>query len=322
MNRRFKALPLFVSMVFAGSVAHAGYVGDSATMARKIFQQNVNPNTGFAASNTNSGPMGSTETINHASNVGKNSQDAGAAANNAAGAALIATGTSLLPPPTTPTGAMLIGLGILALMQGAHDSNAADQSAATGSASVIKDGDKVQPYGTGNSAFQDPKLKQAMKTMNDLGYKVSEAGITKPDGTFIPASSLSSASSMKAAGIDANAVKEVVKVNTALADELSKYNAAGVAVSEGGGGAPANEFKPGDTEEFKSFNPFALNADAKKKLMAGKTVSLDGDPIGVSGANIFEMVHEAYQKKRSGAQFIESEEATARVPASVPPKKK
>ena len=70
-------------------------------------------------------------------------------------------------------------------------------------------------------------------------------------------------------------------------------------------------------------NPFAVGADAKKQMVAGKTVMFDGEPIGVRGNNIFDMVHAAYQKKRQNNNFIESADSrpgpSTRMPASIRP---
>jgi hypothetical protein len=297
-----------------------GYVQDSAELARTTFAQLVTPPE--QTKKETNGPMGQGTTINQGSYTGQNSQNAGSAANAAAGAALIASGTGLLPPPTTPAGIALIAMGIIALAQSGHDSNAAGQSGLTAAASDFQNKNSPasnKPFGSGNSAFNDPKVKAAAAKMAEMGYKISESGVTKPDGTFISTASLATPAGMKALGADATALKEVEKINAAVSDELSKYNSKmAVAASGGGGGAGgAHDVGPGGDEAPVAFNPFAMSADAKAKLMAGKTVNLDGEPIGVAGANIFEMVHQAYQKKRSGSQFFENEEAaTLRAPAS------
>ena len=70
-------------------------------------------------------------------------------------------------------------------------------------------------------------------------------------------------------------------------------------------------------------NPFNIDGDKKGQLVAGKTVMFDGEPIGVRGQNIFDMVHSCYQKKREGKHFIETEmDVATRLPASVKPPRK
>ncbi len=64
--------------------------------------------------------------INPGSNTGQKSQSGGAGANAAIGGALMAAGAALLPPPTTPQGAMLMAMGLLAMMQAKEQKDAAD----------------------------------------------------------------------------------------------------------------------------------------------------------------------------------------------------
>ncbi len=261
-------------------------------------------------------------TINNGANTGQASQNGGAGANNAAGAALIAAGTAMLPnPPTAPMGAALIALGIIALMQGAHDSNAAGQSGATGAASVFNNGqtqkNEAGAYDNGKTAFNNPTVKKAIEALKEKGYNVTEKGLSKPDGTTVPMSALQSSAGLKAAGIDPDALK---KAQDIAAKAVDGYSVSSVATAGGGGGGgAAHDIGPGGGEEADGgkFDAFSLGADAQRALMAGKTKNLDGDPIGVAGANIFEMIHEAYQKKRTGDQFVEHEEAAARAPASI-----
>ncbi|NJL25909.1 MAG: hypothetical protein HC902_12575, partial [Calothrix sp. SM1_5_4] len=100
----------------------------------------------------------------------------------------------------------------------------------------------------------------------------------------------------------------------------------GVALSTGGGGSgPGSEGSTSSEDNSDSspapyVNPFA-NLDARKKeMIAGKTVLFDGEPIGVRGNNIFDMIHQAYQRKRAGNHFIEGDEKPApRAPASAAP---
>jgi hypothetical protein len=261
-------------------------------------------------------------TINQGANTGQASQNAGAGANNAAGAALIAAGIPMLAqPPTVPIGVMLIAMGAMALAQGAHDSGAAGQSAATGAASVHNGGPGTQANQAtdpdlGKSSFNTPEIKKAQAELAKHGYEVNEKGVTKPDGSIIPASAFQSKEGMLAAGIDPAVLAKLDEVNK---DVASAYNVSSVATGGGGGGSgaiPEDVGGGGSETALGSRDPFDLNDDARRSMMAGKTVNLDGEPIGVAGANIFDMVHTAYQKKRAGAQFLEGEEPMLRAPAS------
>jgi hypothetical protein len=265
-------------------------------------------------------------TINQGSNTGQASQSSGSGANAAAGAALMAAGAALMAnPPTAPQGAMLMAMGILAMMQSGHDGDAAGQSGNTGLASI--EGNKGTSLtntdpATGTSAFTDAKIAQGKAALEAQGYKMGPDGtLTRPDGTTVPASAYNSPSSMAAAGMSPQTIADAQKIVTDAEKDSPKVSGVGVnsaggggsgmAVSEGEGGGEAN------ATGGMAVNPFNLNADAKAKLIAGKTVMFDGEPIGVRGQNIFDMVHDCYQKKRKGNHFIETEnDVSIRSPAS------
>jgi hypothetical protein len=119
----------------------------------------------------------------------------------------------------------------------------------------------------------------------------------------------------------ANAAGDVMD---AIRSELEKSGASVAAMpvdSGGGGGYSAGGGEGADFGDLSSFqlpslkNPFD-HAD-KKKIIAGKSLMVGGEPIGVKGDNIFDMVHRAYQKKRGRNQFLETTKGPARLPASM-----
>ncbi|MGE4132030.1 MAG: hypothetical protein AB7F86_10370 [Bdellovibrionales bacterium] len=252
--------------------------------------------------------------INNNSHIGQNSQNNGSNANNMAGAMLIATGSALLPnPPTTAQGAMLIAMGIMALMQGAHDKDAANASGLTGYNSAlngtgVNEGSKngTDP-GSGNSGYSE-QIKEANKKLAAAGYKVTDQGLVHPDGKITPASAFSSQSALQNAGVDPNVLAELDKINKAVADSLQKFSVSSVGTEGGGGGAATHGYEDQSVQDgtaVAAVDPFALSDAQKKALAEGKTVLMGGEPIGVAGANIFDMVHKCYQKKRTGNQFFE-----------------
>jgi hypothetical protein len=265
--------------------------------------------------------------INKNSGVGQASQQAGSGANNSAGAALIAAGIPLLAtPPTMPIGAMLIAMGAMAMAQGGHDAGAAGQSGNTGAASTHNNNTPTQASTSqeaekGKSAFDTPEIKKAVADIEKLGYKVDEKGVKLPDGTLIPTSAFASKEGMLAAGIDPAVLSKLDQVNK---DVSSEYKVSSMATSSGGGGGAPSDVESGSSNSggMAMGGPFDMSDDARRRLAAGRTVNLDGEPIGVAGANIFEMIHTAYQKKRTGAQFLEVEEPMVRMPASVTKEKR
>lgn len=309
-------------LTIAGVIARADYVQDSADIARHVLKDKLKESSNLQA--------GSQNTINQGANTGQASQNAGSAANAAAGAALIASGMALLPnPPTAAQGAALIAMGMMALAQAGHDSGAAGASGRTAAASVLRNdttttsGTTQQPSGEADFYKQ---MKAAENALKANGYEMTDKGLKGPGGKLTPTSAFSSTSAMSAAGIDPKAIQELNKVNAAIADELAKYNVSGVPLAGGAGQAGMGEGGGSGVAAAEEtggvIDPFNLNANQKRNLLAGKTVNLDGDPIGVAGANIFEMVHDAYQKKRTGNQFIELDGLPeVRKPASIPKNK-
>jgi hypothetical protein len=267
-------------------------------------------------------------TINQGSNTGQASQSSGSGANAAAGAALMAAGAALMAnPPTAAQGAMLMAMGILAMMQSGHDGDAAGQSGNTGLASI--QGNSTTPTtstdpATGTSAFSDSKIAEGKAALEAQGYKMGPSGsLTTPDGTTIPASAFNSPSSMAAAGMNPQTIADAQKIVADAEKDSPKVSGVGLNSAGGGGGdgmAVSEGEGSGEANATGGMagNPFNLNADAKAKLIAGKTVMFDGEPIGVRGQNIFDMVHDCYQKKRKGNHFIESEnDVSVRSPASL-----
>jgi hypothetical protein len=215
-------------------------------------------------------------------------------------------------------------------MQGMHDSGAAGQSSTTYTAGTDTGGtsttDEVTPnsdtaLGTSESAFtSSPILAQGSAALTDAGMKVTSAGVTNADGSVTPASAFSSPAAMAAAGIDPAAIAESQKI---IADVNSKgadgYKVSSVALDGGTGTGASSAVTDGSDNSINGRSVLGANG-ANRKLLAGKTVNFDGEPIGVRGDNIFDMVHVAYSKKREGKNFIETESGgpMVRRPASWP----
>jgi hypothetical protein len=347
-----KTVLSFALGLLAASVVHADQ--DISDLARSVYQQNLNQqSTGTMTTATSTTPAStnavnegtstptspivtpaggtSTPSINPSAAKGQSSQSAGQMMNIAAAAALFAACFSHSPPNWA-----LCAMGGLAAAQGAHDGSAADMSGLTFDASSYQSPNTPSAEtANGNGAFSNPTVAQGMKALGEGGYKVTASGVTMPDGTTVPASSFNSPSALTAAGFDPNAVAEAKKVtdalNTEMAGNAPHVSGVAVASSGGGGGGAGSGGYGGDGDSSGNLsamfhaNPFSLSADDRKKLVAGKTVMFDGEPIGVRGSNIFEMVHAVYQKKRAGKHFIETESGASpvqvRMPASLIKKK-
>lgn len=256
-----------------------------------------------------------TPTINQAANTGRSSQNAGQMMNMIASAALFASCLSS-EPPNMP----LCMMGALAAIQAGQDAGAADASGLTFDASAYSptglddgtNGTTLTPASdNGKTAFSNPAIDKGMTTLKNAGFTATADGITKPDGTTIPASAFNSDSGMLAAGLDpasvAAADQALASIKKKLADNPS-VSGMGVSNAGGSGGSGGYAGGSGTSSDFamnfpKFKNPFA-NPN-KAKLVAGKSLNYNGEPIGVKGDDIFEMVHRAYVQKRKGGHFIE-----------------
>jgi hypothetical protein len=274
-------------------------------------------------STTNKAPDQST--INPGANTGAQSQSSGAGINAAVGAALIAACLAPCPKCMMP----LCAMGAMALMQSGHDSGAAGQSYDV--ADVTKnDTTSNNPTGKnpdGSGDFDKSQLDLAKAKLGEAGYTVTENGVKFPDGSMHASTDLISPAAMASAGLDPSSSKEAQSLVDSIVADASKegQNGArviGMGVNGGAGGGAGGMGGDGGASSDSSYGAgagkgYGLGADDKKKLIAGKTVMFDGEPIGVRGNNIFDMIHTCYEKKRASNQFIDTAGNDAIMPASV-----
>lgn len=314
---------LYASAAFAEADLNPNIFNTPATSSTTATRETTPVKTG-----TSAGVPVMTGSINPGSQTGKDSQKSGSGSNAGVGAALMAAGAAMMAsPPTVAPGVALMAMGMLAMMQSKEDSGAADQSAATGMASNVNDGKTgtvpVDPSGT--SAFADAKIKEGQAKLAEAGYKLTNKGLVAPDGSVTPTSAFNSPSSMAASGMSPSSIAAVQgALSDAQGGAMNGARVSGVGIASGGGGnggVTEGDSNGSSASDSGHSNPFGLGADQKRSLVAGKTVMFDGEPIGVRGQNIFEMVHTAYQKKRDGKHFIETEsDVSTRMPASIKPR--
>lgn len=244
-------------------------------------------------------------------------------------AAGMLTAACLAPCPKCMT--PLCVMGAMAAMQGMHDSGAAAQSSTVyDTASNLKKDTDVTTQQPTTSPVTNPGSKNlksgtvpasvlaANKLLEEQGYKVDENGVTNPDGSFTPSSAFSSPGSMAAAGMDPNVISEAQKILSGVGG--SGANIPSLAVDGGGGSGPPSATGNEADSSYNAKNSGMTDAQ-RKALLAGKTIMFGGEPIGVKGDNIFDMMHVAYQKKTEAKTFILDTgfaPANVRAPASVP----
>lgn len=329
-----KAVKLSLCLLLACSTPAAFSDDNSALTGAAIQSIRQNPVTTSATTqaNTSSNAVRDTtttkaptqNTINQAADTGRGSQNSGAMMNMVASAALFASCFASCPKCRME----LCAMGAMAAAQGAHQAGAAKASDATYDMSEFNPNSpnytgpnpaSVDP--SGNAGFTDPNIKAGIDKLAESGYTVTADGVTFPDGSFQPSSAFNSGSSMVAAGMDPAAARAADDVMAAINGELSSgASVASMGVESGGGysagGGGGEDF--GGLESFTMAgmkNPFSKVDE--KKLLAGKSMMVGGEPIGVKGDNIFDMVHRAYQKKRGKNQFLETQKGSLRLPTSL-----
>ncbi len=223
-------------------------------------------------------------------------------------------------------------MGALTIGQAGITAMAAGQSGATAEASKFGptnlpkiSGDPFNPASvTGPNA---DVVRAGFETLKAEGIKASSNGVTMPDGTFLPPSTFSSPAKMAAAGFSAKSIQDtqniIAAVNASTKDvaagKSAKVSGGGLALDGAGGAQDSSDNNKAELSGRHFINPFALKPEQKNQMVVGKTVLFDGEPIGVRGLNIFEMVHVAYKKKRENNNFIENTNAVpVRAPASSP----
>jgi hypothetical protein len=278
-------------------------------------------------------PAAAGPSINPAANTGQGSQSGASLANAIASAMLMAAAMAQKPPNPG-----LLAMSALAAMQAAADSGAADQSGSTATTTTALaptpgTGTATPPTDAavnenGTSATYSSGIPATLaNALTAAGVTVTPSAVTMPDGTTVPSSAFSSPASMTAAGLDgASAAKVLPDIQKAIESSNAGHVVGmGTDSGGGGGGGGAASDGAGALPEFKIKpwkNPFETSNAAKAKFAAGKTLSLDGESVGVKMDDIFAMINRAYDRKKINQDFIDNpkgtiqEGAAVRLPAS------
>jgi len=236
---------------------------------------------------------------------------------------------------------MMIMMGVMALGQAAASLAAAGQSSGTGDASAAGWGDYslspgagTDPTGVGGTGVDggsnsgggtitpaglQNKIKDGLKTLASQGVHVDLAAktVTMPDGTTKSLDSIKDAASMAAAGFSPSQSSAALAAADKLTKEaLAKYGgdmprvtAVGVESGGGDGGGSYSSNSEDGRSNYMGNMRYGLSAADKARMIAGKSIMAGGEPIGVKGDDIFQMIHRHYDLKRKGNEFIEIAEA-------------
>lgn len=273
------------------------------------------------------------QSINPSALTGAASQGMGSAVNNAVGNGLMNQGQQNMQQGQqnknqgqVSQGIMQMLQGLMALAQALADQGAQNQSNNTANTSAATNpsltttptpAPLTQAQGLA-MAFQTPQGQAAVNALTNAGVSVGPDGVTMPDGT--------QASWSQVGGGSGGGIPMDGATQKALADALASarggdsgasVKSVGTAAADGGGGGAGDSgsFTPG---KFTFKNPFAVAKAKKDQILAGMTENMGGEPIGVKGDDIFDMIARAYNRKKQNHDFIDEASGEARLPASVP----
>lgn len=153
--------------------------------------------------------------------------------------------------------------------------------------------------------------KELLKIIGDKGIKVKGNQTTLPNGKTVSTSSLGTSSGLAAAGYDGSAAKqaqdiyEVEKEKAELSLAKNSKNKGDDVGSSGGGRYTGNSQLAEESDS--SAMSWQTRSAPKRGIasVAGASIKLGSDNIGVSADNIFQMVQRRYNQKRQLKQFIE-----------------
>lgn len=162
--------------------------------------------------------------------------------------------------------------------------------------------------------------------LQEQGYSIDRNGKVKtPSGRTIDPKSLSSASSAAEAGIGASEYSDFLALSEKAqaaakkrADQLKNLLDTDINGDGGGGGGGKGAAVASNGNRNNDFwKKFLLDKKAKAKDagIEGLSKEFNGEPIGVAGDNIFEMITRRYDAKETQGTFVEGP-AGSRVPAS------
>jgi len=278
---------------------------------------------------TGSTSMSPNNTINQGANRGSASQGSGKSANQMAGMAfgmLCMVGCSQISQYACyacPLAAMAIG-------QLGADGDAQKQSDLTADASFSGGGynaagtgtdttydiSSLVPPGTDTSGAKPTSIKDISAALKSKGYTLNPDGSVKtPDGV-LPADTFNSAAGMAKAGFSSAAIKAATaaleKVNKDIDAKYGGDRVVAVGVNSsaggydgGGGGSSGRSSSDSAFDEYLRKLRGGMGGDGSaKRGVAGKSINVGGEPVGVKGDDIFKMVERQYSAKTVRNEFI------------------
>lgn len=256
------------------------------------------------------------QSVNQGSNQAGGSNDAGKAAAQAMQAmlqALSAMEKSQCGPQNPGACAMAALHAMMAALAGMQagehggvSGEAANTAANTYGSTSTSDStiSRADDGGTGNLTAVDDNLKKLINSIDGAKYD-AKTGAISYNGTNLNNVDPTSPASLSAAGFSDSQIAQVLalndKLNKAVSDKLGALTASnGYDEAGGGGGAGA-----AGSAKSSSLMVAALKLDRNPANVAGMQKNFNGEPIGVSGDNIFDMMTRRYKTKERQSAFYD-----------------
>lgn len=273
---------------------------------------------------TGSTSMGNGGNINNSASRGQASQSSGKGANQMAGMAfgvMCMMGCNQISQYACyacPLAAMAIG-------QMGEDGGAEKQSGQVYDASLGGGGYSAAGTGydtaynpatgtTDNSGTSPTSIKDVSDALAAKGYKLNPDGsVTTPDGV-LPKDTFNSAGNMAKAGFSSSAIQSAMaaidKVNKDIDAQYGGDRVVAVGVNTsgdgfgGGGGGSETRGDSAFDEYLKRLR--GGGGFSARRMLAGKSIRVGGEPMGVKGDDIFKMIERQYNSLNARNEFIRS----------------
>lgn len=140
----------------------------------------------------------------------QNANSNGAIMNMAMGGMMLGMCSAAKPPNP-----LMCMMGMMLMMQGMMNQQAARDSQKTATQTVAYGTvvPVVQPNPYLNATQINTNVQNGMRILSQSGYKISPEGVKLPNGSFVPASDLSSPQALAAAGFDSRSIAAANKMS-------------------------------------------------------------------------------------------------------------
>lgn len=208
-------------------------------------------------------------------------------------------------------------------LNGGAGYNPSSDGSSTGGASTTASGlDGSGGYGASSMKAAQAYISQMSNPSasgNPFSYDPSKGTITTADGKTYSVSALSSPSGMAGAGISQDAINAAIASEKKIdADVKKKLGNLTVATDDGtiggGGGGSGSKGSANDPAGFGAGGRGPATASKNQgygrdpNQLAGMQKNYNGEPIGVAGESIFNMMSRRYQLKDSQSSFLNDAE--------------